>query len=120
MIGKEIHNFALKLWPLNRSITGEGLRETLKEISEHLPDLKIKSFKSDLKVFDRKVPEEWHVKEAYIIDPEGKKAFIVLINARGVTPSKYTKGIKNLMDQLRQKNNKKSMIFQQFWVQTFM
>ena len=42
------------------------------------------------------------------IDPEGKKAFIVLINARGVTPSKYTKGIKNLMDQLRQKNNKKS------------
>ena len=73
MIGKEIHNFALKLWPLNRSITGEGLRETLKEISEHLPDLKIKSFKSDLKVFDWKVPEEWHVKEAYIIDPEGKK-----------------------------------------------
>ena len=73
MIGKEIHNFALKLWPLNRSITGEGLRETLKEISEHLPDLKIKSFKSDLKVFDWKVPEEWHVNEAYIIDPEGKK-----------------------------------------------
>ena len=73
MIGKEIHNFALKLWPLNRSITGEGLRETLKEISEHLPDLKIKSFKSDLKVFDWTVPEEWHVNEAYIIDPEGKK-----------------------------------------------
>tara|TARA_B100000575_G_C23109000_1_gene640418 strand:- start:317 stop:1795 length:1479 start_codon:yes stop_codon:yes gene_type:complete len=45
------------------------------------------------------------------IDPEGKKAFIVLINARGVTPSKYTKGIKNLMDQLRQKNNKKSNLF---------
>ena len=76
MIGKEIHNFALKLWPLNRSITGEGLRETLKEISEHLPDLKIKSFKSDLKVFDWKVPEEWHVNEAYIIDPEGKKFVI--------------------------------------------
>ena len=73
MIGKEIHNFAVKLWPLNRSITGEGLRETLKEISEHLPDLKIKSFKSDLKVFDWTVPEEWHVNEAYIIDPEGKK-----------------------------------------------
>ena len=73
MIGKEIHNFALKLWPLNRSITGEGLRETLKEISEHLPDLKIKSFKSDLKVFDWTVPEEWHVNEAYIIDPKGKK-----------------------------------------------
>ncbi|MFL2591260.1 MAG: serine hydrolase domain-containing protein [Flavobacteriaceae bacterium] len=45
------------------------------------------------------------------IDPEGKKAFIVLINARGVTPSKYTRGIKNLMDQLKQKNNKKSNLF---------
>ncbi len=45
------------------------------------------------------------------IDIEGKKAFIVLINARGVTPSKYTRGIKNLMDQLKQKNNTKSNLF---------
>ena len=45
------------------------------------------------------------------IDINGGKAFIVLINARGVTPSKYTKGIKNLMDQLKKEENKKSNMF---------
>ena len=47
------------------------------------------------------------------IDPKGKKAFIVLINARGVTPSKYTRGIKNLMDQLKQEDSKKSNFFKE-------
>ena len=73
MIGKDIHNFASKLWPLNRSITGEGLRETLNQISKHLPTLNIKSVKSGAKVFDWTVPKEWSVKEAYIITPSGEK-----------------------------------------------
>ena len=73
MIGNEIHQFAKELWPLNRSITGEGVRETLHRISKHLPALKIKSVSSGIKVFDWTVPKEWHVKEAYIITPDGKK-----------------------------------------------
>lgn len=73
MIGKDIHNFASKLWPLNRSLTGEGLRETLHQISKYLPELNIKSEKSGTKVFDWTVPQEWHVSEAYITDPSGKK-----------------------------------------------
>ena len=73
MIGKDIHNFASKLWPLNRSLTGEGLRETLYQISKHLPALNIKSVKSGTKVFDWIVPKEWSVNEAYIIAPNGKK-----------------------------------------------
>ena len=78
MIGKDIHNFASKLWPLNRSITGEGLRETLNQISKHLPTLNIKSVKSGAKVFDWTVPKEWSVKEAYIITPSGEKYVIFL------------------------------------------
>ena len=73
MIGNDIHKFASQLWPLNRSLTGEGLRETLKQISKHLPNLSIKSVKSGTKVFDWIVPPEWYVSEAYIIDPNGKK-----------------------------------------------
>lgn len=73
MIGKEIHNFAKELWPINRSITGQGLRETLKRISNFLPILEIKSIPSGSKVFDWNVPKEWSVKEAYIKTPEGKK-----------------------------------------------
>ncbi len=73
IIGKEIYKLAKKLWPLNRSLTGYGLRETLKEISYFLPSLKIKSIPSGKKVFDWTVPKEWCVTEAYIITPSGKK-----------------------------------------------
>ena len=73
MIGKEIHKFAKELWPLNRSLTGEGVRQTLNQISKHLPNLAIKSIPSKTKVFDWTVPKEWKVREAYIKTPDGKK-----------------------------------------------
>ena len=73
MIGDKIHEFASELFPLNRSITGKGLRETLKRISAHIPELKIKSVPTATKVFDWIVPKEWDVKEAYIITPSGEK-----------------------------------------------
>jgi len=73
MIGEDIHRFARELWPINRSITGEGLRETLKKISIHLPNLEIKNIPSGTKVFDWTVPKEWKVKEAYILTPDGEK-----------------------------------------------
>jgi len=73
MIGDEIYKFAKELWPFNRSITGDGLRDTLTRISKHLPALKIKSVLSGTKVFDWTVPKEWKIKEAYIITPKGKK-----------------------------------------------
>ena len=73
MIGDEIYQFAKELWPLNRSITGNGLRETLQKISKHLSKFEIKSVPSDTKVFDWTVPKEWDVKEAYIITPSGMK-----------------------------------------------
>jgi len=73
MIGSKIHNFAKQLWPINRSITGEGVRITLDHIKQHLPDLEIKSIPTGTAVFDWKVPKEWHASEAYIITPNGEK-----------------------------------------------
>ena len=73
MIGNEIHNFAKQLWPINRSITGEGVRATLNKISQQLPDLEIKSVPSGTEVFDWKVPKEWQAEEAYIVTPSGEK-----------------------------------------------
>jgi aminopeptidase-like protein len=74
MIGNEIYKFAKELWFINRSITGEGVRETLAKIKkEHLLNLNIKSVPSGIKVFDWVVPPEWHVSKAYIITPDGKK-----------------------------------------------
>ena len=73
MIGEEIFNFAKELWPINRSLTGEGVRNTLEKIKKHVPNLNILSVPSGTKVFDWTVPKEWNVREAYIITPEGKK-----------------------------------------------
>ena len=72
-IGKEMHKFAQSLWSYNRSLTGEGVRQTLQKINEKIPSLKIKSVPSGTKVFDWTIPKEWFVKDAYIITPKGKK-----------------------------------------------
>lgn len=72
-LGNNIHDFARELWPINRSITGDGVRETLKRILQHLPTLNIKSVSSGSKVFDWEIPKEWHVKHAFIVMPNGKK-----------------------------------------------
>ena len=73
-IGNQIYSLAELLWPINRSITGNGLRETLRIIKRnHIPDLKIKSVPSGSKAFDWTVPKEWEIDDAYIIDPKGKK-----------------------------------------------
>ena len=73
MKNNQIFNFAKKIIHFPRSLTGEGVRNTLKEVRNILPNLKIKSFKSGEKVFDWKIPLEWEVKDAFIINPEGKK-----------------------------------------------
>lgn len=72
-IGREIHTFASELWPLNRSITGEGVRQTLERIKSHLPELQIKAVPTGTKVFDWTIPREWRVDEAYILSPSGER-----------------------------------------------
>lgn len=68
------YNFAKKeLFNLNRSITGEGTKKTLKLIKKKISNFRIKSFPSGKKVFDWKIPYEWNVKNAYVIDKFKKK-----------------------------------------------
>lgn len=66
-------SWAKDLFPFNRSITGDGVRQTLAYLSEKLPGLAIKETPTNTQVFDWKVPREWAVDDAYIIDPDGKK-----------------------------------------------
>ena len=66
-------DLAKELFPINRSISGKGVRKTLKILKKKIPNLKIKSFRSNSKVFDWKVPLEWNIKDAYIVTPENKK-----------------------------------------------
>ncbi len=69
---KEIQHFLDVLFPLNRSLTGKGNRETLQFIQNLVP-LNIVEIPSGKKVYDWKVPNEWHVREAWIKNSDGKK-----------------------------------------------
>jgi len=57
-----------KLYKVNRSITGEGVRESLEIIKNHDVPLNIFSVKSGTRVFDWTIPPEWNIKDAYVID----------------------------------------------------
>jgi len=70
---EEMHALVAKLFPINRSLTGNGVRETLNIIKEILPELEIHEVKSGTQVFDWTIPNEWNLHEAYIIDPDGNK-----------------------------------------------
>jgi Uncharacterized protein conserved in bacteria with an aminopeptidase-like domain len=61
-----MYQWAKELFPINRSITGDGVRKTLRYIKNEIPKIKIKSVKSGSKCFDWKVPLEWKVDRAYI------------------------------------------------------
>ena len=67
-----MYNFISKLFPICRSITGNGVRETLERISKHI-QLEITEIPTGTQVFDWQIPREWNINDAYIIDPEGKK-----------------------------------------------
>ena len=70
---KSMFGLARELWPINRSLSGTGVRESLAVISKKLPTLRVKKFETGSKKFDWEVPDEWNVSEAYIIAPNGQK-----------------------------------------------
>ncbi|EHZ4885579.1 DUF4910 domain-containing protein [Campylobacter lari] len=73
--GGGMYALAKKLFPICRSITGAGFRQSLKILDEAMGGgiLKIHSIASGSKVFDWEVPAEWEINDAYIITPDGEK-----------------------------------------------
>ena len=70
--GKEMYELLEYLFPINRSISGNGVRETLRIIQDQIP-LNIYEVPSGTEVFDWVVPKEWNVKDAYVRDESGNK-----------------------------------------------
>ena len=71
-IGEDLHGFAAELFPICRSITGNGLRQTLAMIKNRIP-LETFEVASGTQVFDWVVPKEWNVLDAYIKDRTGRR-----------------------------------------------
>ena len=68
-----MYKWVTDLFPICRSITGPGLRKTLKYIQNIIPELKIESIPTGTKAFDWVVPDEWTIRDAFIKDDSGKK-----------------------------------------------
>jgi aminopeptidase-like protein len=71
-IGGEMHQFIADLYPICRSLTGDGVRETLRRIGKHIP-LTIREVASGTEVFDWTIPKEWNIRDAYVKNSEGER-----------------------------------------------
>ena len=71
--GSEMYSWAQDLFPICRSLTGEGVRDTLSYLKKLLPDLDVHEIKSGDNVLDWQVPQEWNIKDAYIKNEKGEK-----------------------------------------------
>lgn len=72
-IGETMHEWARTLFPICRSLSGNGVRSTLAFIQGLLPGLEIHSVASGVKAFDWTVPDEWNIRDAYIAGMDGRK-----------------------------------------------
>jgi aminopeptidase-like protein len=71
-VGKEIYELIVELFPICRSITGDGVRQTLRTLSKHIP-LEVHEVPTGTQVFDWTVPKEWNIRDAYVKNGRGEK-----------------------------------------------
>lgn len=72
-IGKRMHGWAADLFPICRSLTGAGVRETLAYLKKLLPALEVRAVPSDTPVFDWTIPDEWNIRGAYLEHEDGTR-----------------------------------------------
>ncbi|MEV0065423.1 MULTISPECIES: DUF4910 domain-containing protein [unclassified Amycolatopsis] len=72
LTGGEMHALVERLYPLCRSITGDGVRQTLAIVGEHL-DLRVHEVPTGTQVLDWTVPQEWNIRDAYVADASGRR-----------------------------------------------
>lgn len=71
-IGASLYDLAAQLYPICRSITGDGVRETLRCLSQYI-GLETTEVPTGTQVFDWTIPKEWNIRDAYIAGSDGKR-----------------------------------------------
>jgi len=74
--GRAMHALAAELYPLHRSMTGEGVRRTLEILGREVA-VQVHEIPSGTAVFDWEIPDEWVLREAYVADGEGRRVIDV-------------------------------------------
>ena len=69
----DIFELAKNIFPLNRSLTGNGVRDTLELIKDLIPEVNVYEVASGTKAFDWTIPQEWNIESAYLEGPDGRK-----------------------------------------------
>ncbi|MFZ3554522.1 DUF4910 domain-containing protein [Streptomyces sp. BH055] len=70
--GEQMHELVERMYPLCRSITGDGVRATLAIVGEYIP-LDVHEVPTGTQVLDWTVPQEWNIRDAYIADASGRR-----------------------------------------------
>jgi aminopeptidase-like protein len=99
--GDEMYRLIERLYPICRSLTGDGVRDTLKIVGEYIP-LTVHNVPSGTQVFDWTIPKEWNIQDAYIKDSHGHK--IVDFRKCNLHVLNYSSPIKRklCLDELKQ------------------
>lgn len=92
-----MHGWAAKLFPIHRSLTGNGVRSTLKFIGDLVGGLQVYEVPSGTQVFDWTVPEEWTIRAAYIEDEAGRR--IVDIAENNLHVMGYSEAVNDWMSR---------------------
>jgi aminopeptidase-like protein len=71
-VGRLMHELCAELFPICRSITGDGVRETLAALQRYVP-LEVHEVPSGTPAFDWTVPPEWNIKDAYVLDADANR-----------------------------------------------
>lgn len=78
--GQEMHSWAQDLFPICRSLTGPGVRETLDYLGNLMPGLRVESTPSGTQAFDWTVPDEWAIRDAYVLNEAGERVIDFRVN----------------------------------------
>src|SRR5262245_62823358 len=95
LAAREAWPFMEAMYPICRSITGDGVRRTLELVQQRLTPLERIEVPTGTKVFDWEIPNEWNIRDAYIADPQGRR--VVDFRAQSLHVLNYSVPVRRTM-----------------------